>query len=176
MERHGRVADGVPGPCAGRVERPCSRRGAHAAHPLSTQVRQAPGVLTIPAAGSAPSALRRPPCWRQPPRLRGQSQVLQDGAHPLRCRHVRQHLAPATKARAREHAQRERPAQQPSPIQLRLAPFLRLLHPPRQRRRAHSLHPRLYIRLRELACQRRLPLKPCRGSPRLEMVQSTGVD
>jgi hypothetical protein len=40
-----------------------------------------------------------------------------------------------------------RPAQQPGPSKPRLAPLLRLLHPPR--RRAHSLHPRLYTRLRE---------------------------
>jgi len=30
MERQRKMADGFPGPCAGRVERPCSRRGAHA--------------------------------------------------------------------------------------------------------------------------------------------------
>jgi hypothetical protein len=106
-------------------------------------------ILTIPAAGSAPPALRRPPCWSQPPRLRGQSQVLQDGAHTLAGRHVCRHLASASTARARKHVQRERPAQQPGPSKPRLASLLRLLHPPRQRRRAHSLLPRLYTRLRE---------------------------
>lgn len=35
------------------------------------------------------------------------------------------------------------------PSKPKLAPLLRLLHPPRQRRRAHSLHPRLYTRLKE---------------------------
>jgi hypothetical protein len=84
---------GAPGPCAGWAQRPCSRLGARQslAQPL-LRARRVAGVLTIPDAGSALRSLRGPLCWSQSPRLRGQSLVLQDGAHPLRCPHIRQHL------------------------------------------------------------------------------------
>jgi hypothetical protein len=149
MERQRRRADGAPGSCAGRVERPCSRLGAQARPARCLlRARRAPSVLTIPAVGWAPCALRGPACWSQPPRLRGQSQVLQDGAYPLRCRYVRQHLASASTARAREHVQGEPPAQHPGPVQTGGALLPRLLHR-RGKGGALLLQPRLRPCLRE---------------------------
>jgi hypothetical protein len=103
-----------------------------------------------PCCGLSTTRSAGPPVLKPVSQAAWESQVLQDGSPPLRCRHLRlrQHLTSASTARAREHVLRERPTQQPGPIQPRLAHLLRLLHPPLQRRRAHSLHPWLHLRLR----------------------------
>jgi len=72
---------------------------------------------------------------------------------PLRLGFVQEHLATylasASTAKALEHVQRKDAAQQPGPIQSRLAPLLRILHPLLLRRCAHTLHPRIHTCMRE---------------------------
>ena len=126
MEGEGGSGGGEEG-CGGGRPRLCAGPGGEAVQPSSgthrpnQQGAAARGVGlwgwgSVRAWGSTPRALGGRLGFGQACPRRRQPQVLQNGAYPIRCSHVRQNPSPASTSHADEHVQVERPSEQLGPI------------------------------------------------------------
>ena len=130
--RCARTAPGGPPPRASRPRGGAALFRHTSAQEATQQGEAARGVGlwgwgSVRAWGSTPRVLGGRLGFGQACPRRRQPQVLQNGAYPTRCSHVRQNPSPASTSHADEHVQVERSSEQLGPIHSRRSLLQQLL-------------------------------------------------